>query len=183
MPMKNTICFLVVLLLSFSAQASLDGKYSTSCLNYSKDSFFKSEFSINGQDFTGKFFLYGDSNCQHLDLVVDYASEVNYPTAMEMGPIDHKVKSALMIVFKDDIKDQLNANKSCGEQQVRVGTPVRVQGYESCGPIKVPAKDAILFDMYEQSTNKVSFGAFPLLWVMKEGKRPALPSRVAFKKK
>jgi hypothetical protein len=183
MLMKNTICFILLTFISLGAHAAIDGRYETACLNYSQDRFFKSEVAISGANFGGKLFLYADSNCQHLDLVVDYSSEVNYPTGLELGPIDHKVKSALMIVFNDKIRDDLNKNGSCGKSEVRIGTPIDILGLPACGPLKIPAKDAILFDMYEFKKPNISFGAFPLLWVQIEEKRPVLPSRVTFGKK
>lgn len=183
MLMKNTICFIFCLLTLNFAQAAFDGSYTTSCLSYSKDRFFKSEVAIKESRFGGKFFLYGDSNCQNLDLVIDYSSEVNYPTAFEMGPIDHKVKSALMIVFNDQIRDELNQGSFCGASAVRVGTPLNILGLSQCGPLRIPALDTVIFDMYEIKAGQLSFGAFPLLWVSQEEKRPVLPSRVTYTKK
>ena len=183
MLMKNTICFILITLFSLSAHAIIDGTYQTSCLNYAKDQFFRSHITIKGQDFGSKFSLYGDSNCQNLDLVVDYSSEVNYPTALDKGPIDHKVKSALMIVFNDKLRDELNSGKLCGELQVRLGTPLSIAGLESCGPLKVPTRDSFLVDMYQLKNGNISFGAFPLLWVQQEEKRPVLPSSIIFRKK
>lgn len=183
MLMKNTICFILLTLLSLTTNAAIDGSYETACLSYSQDRFFKSEVAISGANFGGKLFIYADSNCQHLDLVVDYSSELNYPTALEIGPLDHKVKSALMIVFNDKIRDDLNKNNSCGSNEVRIGTPINILGLSACGPLKIPTKDSILFDMYEFKKSNISFGAFPLLWVQMEEKRPVLPSRVIFRKK
>lgn len=181
--MKNTIYIFGLFLISLGLNAAIDGSYETSCINYSKNSFFKSKVTIKEAQFEGKFYLYSDSNCQHIDLLIDYSSEVNYPTALEMGPMDHKVKTALMIVYDDKIKDHRNTNGSCGSTKVQLGAPINILGLPLCGPLKLPTEEAIAFDMYELKGLNITFGAFPLLWVQQEEKRPILPSRIRYRKK
>jgi hypothetical protein len=180
MKLSNLVFFFLISTASF---ASLDGVYQTGCLSYSQGKAFKSEADIKGREFSSKFYLYDDKACQNLLLVVDYSSEVNYPSALDVGPMDHKVKNALMIVFDSEIQDRLNKEKLCGKGQVRVGTPVNIAGFPQCSPISVPAKGRILFDMYQKGTKSISFGAHPLLWVEQEEKRPVLTSRVQYLKK
>ena len=180
MKLSNTVLLFLISTFSF---ASIDGVYETGCLSYSQGKAFKSEADIKGSKFSSKFYLYDDKKCQNLLLVVDYSSEVNYPVALDVGPMDHKVKNALMIVFDSEIQNKLNDEKLCGEAEVRVGTPVNIAGFPQCSPVSVPAKGRILFDMYQKSTKSISFGAHPLLWVEQEDKRPVLTSRVQYLKK
>ena len=174
---------LMMFLFSTAAAASLDGRFETKCLSYSQNKAFKNEVEIKGQDFSSKFFLYDDKKCQNLLLVVDYSSEINYPTAIDLGPMDHKIKSALMIVFDADIVKKLNTDKLCGKTVVRVGSPLSVAGMAYCGPLSIPAKGEVIFDMYQKTGSSISFGAHPLLWVRQEEKRPVLTSRVQYRSK
>lgn len=173
------ICFLFPLF----AYASLDGEYESGCFSYAQGKSFKSEVGIKGNSFTSKFYLYDESKCNNLILVVDYSSEVNYPVALDVGPMDHQVKSGLMIVFDPELRDKLNRDKSCGKENIRVGTPLNILGMTQCSPLGIPEKGRILFDMYQKSANKISFGAHPLLWVQKEEKRPVLTSRIQYSRK
>lgn len=180
--MKYTIT-LIFTLLSNLLWANIGGVYETDCLSYTQKRSFKSTLDIQGNSFGSKFYLYDEQNCQNLILVVDYSSEVNYPAALDVGPMDHQVKSALMIIFDPDLKDKLNKEKFCGKEEIRVGTPVNITGLSKCSPIPVPGKGQILFDMYQKSGNLISFGAHPLLWVHTEEKRPVLTSRVQYRQK
>lgn len=174
---------LLTLLFSTHIWANIDGTYQSDCKSYSKEQSFKSEVEIKGPNFTSKFYLYDNLNCQNLLLVVDYSAEVNYPTALSVGPIDHQIKSALMIVFDPEYRDKLNSEKRCGSETIRVGTPISIAGLTQCSPLNVPSKGSIIFDMYEKNSNVISFGAHPLLWVETEEKRPVLTSSITYRQK
>lgn len=180
--MKFTNALIWFFLPAFS-WAMIDGQYETGCMSYSQNRSFKSEVDLKGSQFTSKFYLYDEQKCQNLVLVVDFTSEVNYPVALDVGPIDHKIKNALMIVFDPELRDKLNREKLCGNTEVRVGTPIGVAGLTQCSPLAIPEKGQILFDMYQKNNGSISFGAHPLLWVLKEEKRPVLTSRIQYRRK
>jgi hypothetical protein len=182
--MKLTTTLILILVFHTVAFATgIDGTYNSKCLPHAENRFFKSEAIIKEQSFSGKFSLFEDHLCQKLLLIVDYKSEVNYPAALEIGPIDHKVKSALMLVFSPEVRNRLNSEGFCLGQEIVIGRPFNIEGKLGCGPLRVPQSGSILFDMYEKKAGEVSFGAFPLMWILEEEKRPALTSRIAHRLK
>ncbi|MCF8059157.1 MAG: hypothetical protein K9K67_07665 [Bacteriovoracaceae bacterium] len=182
--MKYTISLIFTLLFHLPLLASgLDGEYKSICFPYSDGRSFESSVLIQGQSFGGKFSLYEDNRCQTLLLIIDYAAEVNYPVALGIGPMDHKIKNALMVVFSPKVRDQLMREGTCSTGDIKIGTPINIEGKIGCGPQPIPKAGTILFDMYEKKETGLTFGAFPLLWVSEEEKRPTLTGSVIYHQK
>ncbi|MEC7276422.1 MAG: hypothetical protein VXV96_08885 [Bdellovibrionota bacterium] len=176
---------LLSLFFSFSIFALVPGEYSSNCFPHGeglKDSF-QSSVLVSEERFEGKFILFEGPGCKKSVLTVDFTAEMNFPEEKEFGPLDLRVGKAFMVVMDEKLRQEFMMRSLCGDLQLELYVPFEIQGLQKCGPFPVPASGTLVYDYFKKEGHDFSLGGYPLLWILDENRRPALTSRIVYRKK
>ncbi len=190
MGMRKTNVFIFILFIALSlvfnkANALAPGEYISDCLPHGEGlkNSFRSEVRINDKRFEGTFLLFEGPQCKKQVLSVDYTAEMSFEEQTQRGALDKRVIKAYLLVLDEKWRHDLNLSQACGPNEILLNVPIEIQGSVDCGPFPVPKSGTVLYDFFERRNSSFSLGAYPLLWITEESKRPALTSRIEYKLK
>lgn len=182
MPMRISIAFLIFSLVSTFAVAQIDGVYNSSCLPMGSghDESYAVTLKIAGIKVESELRFYSDPACGFEAFKINYQGEANYPEGIYTGPFDQRIVKGTFV--STDPQFLKNKNVGCDTARFIVGKKNDLKSLGNCAPLSVPKPGEILFDIFRLNGEIISFGAYPLLWITDEEKRPVLLGGVGLKR-
>lgn len=179
------LTFITFMISSLKVLSLPIGEFTSNCFPHGEGlkNSFRSEVRIEEGRFEGTFLLFEGPKCQKQVLSVDYTAQMNFPENLESGPLDKRVGKAFLLVFDENWRQKLNATQGCGGSELVLNVPLEIQGLPECGPFPVPKSGTFIYDFFKREEGSFSLGAYPLLWITDESRRPVLTSRIEYSPK